>query len=188
MTQISPQFHAVLKRKEFSNSRDLLLLSYKISADLGGMKEQGFEREQGVSYNPRPARLTYILIKDCNISCPITLAAAIICSVQEVKAEALSSYKLPNEVLSLCAEAKRSIHDLVKCSREAKIIAQAVHLDRARHLHQSNLKNDADELQSFLRQTQDFIELGTRETLPCTPHLQHWLKRASRWSANDNDK
>lgn len=113
---------------------------FELALTLGGRLERDYAREDGASFNPRPARVAQILLEDCReVVTPVVLAAAMLCSVDERSAsEVLAQGKaLASPVKKLIKEAKTPLERLAgaSISEEAVCVALAVALDRARHVH-----------------------------------------------------
>ncbi|MEZ4754204.1 MAG: hypothetical protein R3A13_07835 [Bdellovibrionota bacterium] len=100
--------------------------AFKLVIDRGGNTENGLEREDGVNYNPRPARVCEILIKECKeIRLEVLLAALYSCAKNCKEKEEI------NKENSVC-------------------IALAITLDNLRHLHMTDLDDSQVKLELSL--------------------------------------
>ena len=165
-------------------ARDLVAfgLALEVAMQYGGAVELDFERPEGASYNPRPARVALILIKDAGIKKPSVIAAALLASLDvDTFCKTDLSNKFEKDIIEL---ASRSYENIVSLGREdseisqqASLVAASHWFDRVRHLHQSpNL-----ELRRTLYEaTKPYIEL----TAPINPRLSElldaWYKRFER--------
>ena len=100
---------------------------YCSAADLGGNLELDLPREEGVSFNPRIARVVSLVIQECDVTDPAQLRIAVYSCVANDRISAL-----PGDVASELA----SVRD-ASSGRPAWIqgISLALMLDRVRHLH-----------------------------------------------------
>jgi hypothetical protein len=108
---------------------------YAEVADRGGNDELGVVREDGVSFNPRIARLVSLVIQDCDEVTPRVLRATVYSALPD-------DVEVPQEVLSDVADirgASRSSPVWILC------IALARMLDCVRHLHMAELPTDRKE-------------------------------------------
>lgn len=181
MHEPSRQFLSLLTQNTLSNHRNLLLSCYQAAIAEGGLLEHDFIREKDSSYNPRPARIAYILHKNTGIRAPYVLAAGILASVSEKSATVFLKYQLPKEAISLACVAQQDVSELAEVSREAQCIALALRLDRARHFHLSSAVQQENKRTAFLNETQCFIDLAQNAKLPLANELAHWKKQALRW-------
>ena len=102
---------------------------YAQVADLGGNNELGVVREEGVSFNPRIARLVSLMIQDCDEVTPRILRATVCSALAD-------DVEVPQEVLPDVVDiraATPSSPAWVSC------IALAGMLDCVRHLHMTEL-------------------------------------------------
>ena len=100
--------------------------AYLTSINSGGGNEEGLTRKEGASYNPRPARVCEILIKECKENRLEVLLAA----------------------LYSCAPGCNVTEDINKES--SLCIALAITLDTLRHLHMSDLSNKDKKIETDL--------------------------------------
>ncbi len=131
LEQEAPGLFGSLKRS-CSCPEELALLcdSYELSVKHRGKEEVGFTRKEGVSYNPRPARIGAILIKHY----PTNSLSAIQRGILACASELPQRYQ--RSVISI-------LNPSPACSEEELAIAATLCLDDLRHLH---LRSDKDEV------------------------------------------
>ncbi len=118
----------------------MLSVDYQAARQLGGNVEIGLEREVGVSYNPRLARVLSIIAMDVGITDTETIRAALYAAVFDSGLGAEDSdpkYDMgvvPSELRDLVTRAcDRNDPDAKGCS-----IRGTLALDAVRHLHQTS--------------------------------------------------
>lgn len=151
----------------------------------GGEREVGFEREAGVSYNPRPARLVQILIGDCDVRDPVILSGAILACSDEVEKfggeESLKNYV--ETLRRVIARDDEGIEDL-----GVQQIASCLALDYARHYPQVvkyqrergegwNWRKGDLRPEEFLERLGYFQELADRSAPRVGAFIRHWRER-----------
>jgi len=152
----------------------------------GGLEELDFCRDPEVSFNPRPARIALILVQDAGVSSTEVIAAGILASVwpSDNGAEELrESIALP--VAELSRESHCNPLELIERSSKnevnfASIIATSLWLDRARHFHLSEKKNQALDAKEFLEQTESYIKLAESCSERLHTLLSSWFQRVER--------
>lgn len=131
----SPALFGALKRvfcdgdDSHSNYIKLLEKVYSASVANGALEEVELTREPEASYNPRPARVCQILLKEVGESDPAVLAAAMLCCATRLPAHEIvaGSHKL----FSLVAEYPKDVLSAVERVKLALLI------DDIRHIHRS---------------------------------------------------
>ena len=104
-------------------------LDYCAVADRGGNDELGVIREEGVSHNPRIARVVSLVIQDCKEVTPRVLRAAVYGTLPLTQG-------VPPELLPDLV----AIREATPTSPEwAACVALALMLDRVRHLHMADI-------------------------------------------------
>lgn len=151
----------------------------------GGGEEYGFLRQPGVSFNPRPARVALILIGDVGICDAEVLAAAIIATTGErLEGFADGEDSTRDSVKSLARLALLPVSELESLQTEHKhsgaLIALALWLDRARHLHQATSPEVKEGFGSFVGETEAYIALASTVAKPLETLLQAWKARFER--------
>jgi hypothetical protein len=132
-------------------------LDYCEAADLGGNVEFGVAREEGVSFNPRIARVVSLVMQDCDDITPHVLRVA-----------AYSAVPLDEEIPADLRSDVSAVRDVASESPEwIKCIALALMLDRARHLHMADIGCDEKErmLASFASSALLAPDAGSPENL-----------------------
>ena len=157
-TSISPHLYGVASRT-LDEPIDKIGEALETAMKNAGAKEFDFEREEGVNYNPRPARVALILIKDAKVR-----------SIKAIAAGILASVELPFEVES---------------KEEKDIIAVANWLDRARHLHlaeKGKIQEDSvlDFQLEFLKETEEYLKLAKNCSKELFILLDAWKSRFER--------
>ena len=172
----SGQLHKMLADLGPELNRPMVDFCFTTAIEHGGLTERDFVRPAESSYNPRPARVAYILIRDCGITDSETLAAGLLAAVCE--ATLLPTENHPG-VRRLAQQARLAPADLTALAgaTAAKQIAVAVRLDRARHFHLSNPSRN--ELADFLRETEQYIPLAEEVAPRVGMLLGTWFRRFS---------
>lgn len=172
----SPHLDGLLNRlmkKGSLKHRDYQLIdrAFAISMQHSGKEEIDFIREDGVSFNPRPARAALILIKDAKETSAVSIAAIVIASVYETTED----LEFDSAVLDLV---KESLKDTTKIqSKSAALIACSLWLDRARHLHQIAEENREKVWPSFLEMHKNYLELANKHSSSLHILLDAWERR-----------
>lgn len=107
-----------------------LAVDYCVAADLGGNVEVGLTREEGVSFNPRIARVVSLVIQECEPVDLLLLRVAVYSSVPKERAAAI-----PADVASAIGMMGLGAFD---ASPPIQGVSLACMLDQVRHLHMSN--------------------------------------------------
>lgn len=152
--------------------------AFALSLERGGLFEIDFKREEGVSYNPRPARHCHILLSDCGVRDERTLEASLLASTWELNL-------FSTELFSFDADFPRSANLAEEAKQEqpvsanARLIRLAQLLDRARHVH---LSKDPSKLEEVRQKVSFYLELGKLEPSwrlndKLFSLLHAWLKR-----------
>jgi len=134
-----PGISATIDRMFEEEVAERIALDYEAVSDAGGNKEAQIFREEGVSFNPRVARILSIVIQDGGLTGARELRVAMYATVSSVErvSHALSD-ELAGEVRSvLCAQDASS--DWIR------VIRLSLVLDRVRHLHMTNV-DDSEKL------------------------------------------
>jgi hypothetical protein len=129
----APKLFVALKRFLTAQQLDSLAIDYSICAQNGGNFEAGMSREEGVSFNPRLARILSILIHDGRVRDIITLRAALYAGAASGSREG-ANLKVPSELKDAVSQ---------------EVIKGVIALDTIRHLHQTNFSSqERDEILS----------------------------------------
>lgn len=130
---------------------------YCEAADHGGNAELGVAREEGVSFNPRVARVVSLVIQDYDNITPHVLRVV-----------AYSTVPLDGDVPVELRSDVSAVRDVTPESPKwIKCIALALMLDRVRHLHMADIGSDEKErmLTSFGSSAILAPEAGSPENL-----------------------
>ena len=141
LNDISPKFQGILSRLFKSDEQNYLSSALKFSLSKGGAKELGFVREEGVSHNPRPARVSQILIEDARCAEPSSVVAAMLATIDWSKSnvsEALKIFTTREVVIAAQANSIcESPFPLDPKTKQANLVAMSLWVDRVRHFHQT---------------------------------------------------
>jgi hypothetical protein len=135
--------------------------AFRFAMEEGGADELDFTREEGASFNPRPARLAHILIHDGEVRDPAVIVEAILASVP--------GGKRPNSA----ALPRRRLQTV----EESSLIAAVRFLDRARHLHIAEKQGGKVDWEQHVRQGEQLV-MAVREKAPRLSFvLASWCER-----------
>jgi len=129
-----PGFYALLSKLFSLADASEIAGDYGQCAAVGANVEEGFEREEGVSFRPRIARIATILVKEAGIRDVPTVRAAIFAcaAVRGLPVECPE-----RRVREMAAEALGARGEKL-LSPHAYAIAAAVEIDTIRHLHMTS--------------------------------------------------
>ena len=169
----SPGLHNIF-RKLFGKEELLLLENaYALTSAHGGLHEGSVPREEGVSYNPRPARIAQILHRETAcVEADLYVVAMLSCCAPD--AACFLEAEFPKQT-AMCrpvwqqlalpaADVPQTVAEITLCHV----------VDQARHLHMSTLSDD---------DRRNFVHYVTDEVLVCAPQpadsnlsrkLHHW--------------
>lgn len=176
----SPALRGVIRRNFVESDREVIERAFQLALRSGGESEIGFDREEGVSYNPRPARVAQILVGDGGVLNPEAVAAATL-AASDVSEASVRSAGLPEGVVNMLGAVRRRD----STSSESVGIRLAMMLDFARHLHLLPKGRDVlPELEEFWSAWSSVIESG-REPFPRLAQLlENWRLRHERRNIN----
>lgn len=174
---ISPQFFGSIQKLSDEKDQYLLASAFRVALRFGGMNELDFVRSPEVNFNPRPARVAYILYNQCEVRSAPVLAAGVLAAVNENPSSVFESEKLPSAILQLRENALQAPEALYTADSDAQCIGVAVFLDRARHIHLSPKFSDDEFRLGFIAQMRRFHELSQHAKLPLEPYCAAWLKK-----------
>lgn len=138
----------------------------------GGIDEHDFIREAGVSFNPRPARVAIILMKEEGVQDLDILTAAVLSSC----ADKIHNYdNASDEIKSLVSKSMQPASIILEY--KPAVIALANRLDRARQLHRCNLKDASIHWPKFLEENSDYLTLAEKHSKSLSILLSSWEKR-----------
>lgn len=117
---------------------------YCTASDLGGNAEEGLSRDDGVSFNPRIARLVSLVMQDCDRIEPHMLRVAVYSSIADDKTDTT-----PPEVRADVRAVQCASSESPSWIQGVKL---ALYLDRVRHLHMV-VMSDVERM-SYMREVQ----------------------------------
>lgn len=178
ISTISPHLAGKLKGLALNDSDwRVIEACFEKSLRHGGFEELDFERAEGQSFNPRPARLGVILIDNANIYDPMALSAGFL-----LMSSYAPSSSIPEKVMKLLQEARLLPKELIELAEEnsaatSSTLASAAFLDRARQVHRTS---DTSVQKHVYRMSFQYSALA--ET--CSPAISHllvsWQEQFSR--------
>ncbi|MBX7145228.1 MAG: hypothetical protein K1X79_12310 [Oligoflexia bacterium] len=131
----SPALYAILQYA-FPQQLDLLALAYHVAWHNGGQSEAPIVRAEGVSFNPRPARIVSLLLSDGYEKSPLTLCAAFLSYASCPSKAAIPSHLESAWELAQMALINNSSPPLTEAGCRIKLCRE---IDSLRHLHMTNL-------------------------------------------------
>jgi hypothetical protein len=131
---------------------------YQRCAELGGNTEPGLVREEGVSFNPRLARVLSLLVTDGGVRDAGTLRAVLYAAALAVISGA--GLSVPPELVRVVTAVEETSPSLP----EAALIRGVIELDTIRHVHQ--LKCPVAERGAMLAEKEKFLQSGFLTLLP----------------------
>ena len=137
---------------------------YCAASDLGGNAEVGLTRDEGVSFNPRIARIVSLMIQDCESVVPHMLRVAV---YSAISSEVETQEAVPSEVRPDVA-AVRAASD--QSPSWIQGVALALFLDRTRHLHMINM-SDVEKM-SYMAELQASPMLSPQSGAPANLRLK----------------
>jgi hypothetical protein len=150
----SPGLYGSLKKFASAAELEQLEEAFLAAWKLGAGTEAPITRDPGVSYNPRPARIATILIKECQNLAAQEIAACFWISAITRGAE-LPQTDYAGKQLAQQAFAALNDSSLPTLKANALRIAAAVLVDSIRHLHMSSLSDT--ERQAEINHSKRFI-------------------------------
>ncbi len=131
MLNDSPALVVLLSRAFGEGCIDVISGDYERSAVCGGNRElHGLQREEGVSFRPRIARIVTILLQDFGSRDLPTIRAAVLAAGNIEPEDVVEEGRLAELVRASNPASVRSVDP-----DESKAIAVALTLDEVRHLH-----------------------------------------------------
>ncbi len=184
--QYSPHLSFVLARAFPQEALVLFDDAFDAAVKANGMVEEDFEREEGASFNPRPARIALILINDGKVREVNTIASGIIFpSEQSIETNSNKHFSaLPEKIL----EVRNRARDLLQNpesykaneSQAAATVVLASWLDRMRHLRIATAPLPAKSRDDLLQRTEKILtQFGTANS-GIAFLLEVWMKRTLR--------
>ena len=193
MKDYSPHLLGVLQRLDHTPNIAILKRIFTHCLQHGGLLEQDFARESGVSYNPLPARVTLIAINNGGLQLTTELAATMLSSISyrhqltylelekliedsQVAVEVCSLLEYTNLApQALCSSLEQEQTDPKSALCASCIIKLCVRLDRLRHLHLGNMTKES--YRSHKMENLPYLTLASLVSLPLYKLLDRWQKR-----------
>ncbi len=149
----SPSLYGILSRTLSSIELEHVVTAFKDSIEKGSAKEK---REEGLSFNPRPARIAEILIKEANVTSTETISASFYASLYENKINFTSNLS------ANCTSLVNEVHLFLKNESlinnvECKKISLAYCIDYTRRIHIE--KPSENKLNSFFKKVNYLLSL-----------------------------
>ena len=136
-SQECPGLASSITRLYGSEVASQIAQDYCLAADLGGNVEPALTREEGVSFNPRIARIVSLVIQDCEAVSPAMVRVAVYSSVSSEHVESL-----PSDIVSYVKGVNSGSPD---SSSWMLGVSLARVLDRVRHLHMISVAHEQRE-------------------------------------------
>ncbi len=177
----SPNLFGVLSRCNDIEISQKLEFYFALSIKYGGLDELDFKREDGASYNPRPARIALILINDAKIYSEEILCKAFLSTIG-IKALNQNETKEIDTYLNDYNLITSNIDFILEnnYSKELAAIALARHLDRIRHRHLAKENIDSINLINFIEETRKYLKLANFHSKELYTLIEFWLNRRDR--------
>ena len=180
--KLSPHLHSVIQRVFRGDvvAHGLIERSFAHAVEKGGLTELDFRREEGVSFNPRPARVALILLSNAQVTDAEVIAAGILASSDPLDdLKHLEVAERARVLAHAALESPDAIASIDSAIRfEVAIVALARWLDRVRHLHQS--PEASARWSEMLQSTDRYIELAAQTSEPLHTLLLAWRERAAQ--------
>lgn len=195
MPSSSPHLSSVAERIFPQEIAAAVVSTFELTVAWGGKTEHGFSREEGVSFNPRPARIGLIMLNDVGERNDSVVRAAILAAViEQCSDDAIDAfYKLPSgeKVVELARMGILPIDQIESIEGPDRLaagsIACAIFLDLMRHFHQTQLWAATADKTEWLRKVEPYIRLSNQTTPKLTPFFQSWCDRIIRSGAGSSN-
>ena len=190
---LSPQLKGALAR-EWNGDESALALAreaFALAINSGGIKELDFERADGVSFNPWPARIALIVLNDAGETSPLAVLTAVLLPVLLCGGN-FAPFTMPGAAIleqaaaaaNLAAEAPEATLAALDrggdpIARVAAISQCAQHLDRIRHLHQADKGRLREVLPEVLASGEIVLKVASRVAPAIGARIKHWRMRVA---------
>lgn len=186
---ISPHLSYYIERL-FKGIPEILEKSFEFTMEHGGNLELDFQRPEGQSYNPRPARIALIGIKDENIKDLESIQLLLLSSLLENgvylksvgtnliidQISVLSPQRL-NLLATYCDETEL---DCSMLTEEDLKIVLALHVDRMRHSHQGTF----DDIKLLYKNSKIYLNDSKANSLNLHHIITNWCHKMERQFPN----
>jgi hypothetical protein len=181
----SPHLSYYIERL-FGGIPECLEDSFNFTIEHGGMLELDFKRPEGQSYNPRPARIALIGIKDENINSLELIQLLILSSLIEVSENVnaldvnLISKKIniinPTRLLNLQKYANEDEAACTSLDKDDFKILLSLHIDRMRHSHQGTI----DDIKRAFKKSKQYLNNPQASSLRSSLIINNWCEKMQR--------
>ena len=189
----SPHLFGVTERiwPKDTGALAIIALAFHWIIEREGESELDFEREPGVSFNPRPARVGLILINDAKVESAAQVASGILATatagdtITTLSAHAATEL-FPRNILELAQLAQLPTSALLDplpaeampaLAAPAATIACAIFLDRARQLHRMTAESRISTWEECFQISGNYLSLAERHSPPLYTLLKAWERR-----------
>lgn len=155
-------------------------LAFALALQHGGLIELDYQRPEGQSFNPAPARIAQIAICDANVLNPNAIIVALLIFAQKSLTQETVAASFNSKVAEIYATCGKPLkHLLQEPFTDAKVIITCAWLDRLRHLHLAPAQIKSKLLEDAFAKTDEYIQLvhGNADSLVVL--LEAWKTRAS---------
>jgi hypothetical protein len=173
----SPSLYGKVNRI-FGSIPESIELAYTIASENGGNNEIWFSRKEGVSFNPRAARIGIVLLEGEKKTSAEILCSGILSSLLYH----MESYK--NIILNYHSNFKyiADYLDTLNFSKKlhpdnAKVLI-SLFIDKMRHMHLCSAEKE-ERIRKTLKEAEYYIEISEKFFPFYKPFIEHWIKRYS---------
>lgn len=154
--------------------------AFTLAIQHGGLEELDYQRPEGQSYNPAPARIAQIAINDAQRKDPNTIVTSLLIFVSNGLTQEVVAANFNSSVADLYAACCKGPQPLLLTTNiEANILLACAWLDRLRHLHLAPESNKAALHDAAIGQTDEYIQLVRGHADSLVVLLEAWKTRAS---------
>jgi hypothetical protein len=187
----SPNLSGKLKRK-FQGIPDDCNKAYYLASELGGNIELDFVREEGVSFNPRSARVGVILTEGVPHPSIEQLTLGILSTllhkagsfeISQISSQLSEDYKEKFLSLRACFEyiennsiEKEPLYNEESLTEFAQILL-ALFIDDMRHVHLAPLESREEKIGWYLKRAKTYENISKKYSPYYTPFIEKWVDR-----------
>lgn len=191
----SQHLYQVLRRLFPANLLPLFHHVYDFAYSNGGSLEVDFLRLEGTSYNPRPARIALIMLKEASVCDPVAIAASILITIQ-APLKCPPSLDLALDFADHLEDAKVLAHkatsyadnitphsnqifakDISAQDKLTILIALSLWLDRFRHFHQATPSHVSSHKREILNAANSCKLIAERLDSPLAPIIRETARK-----------
>lgn len=144
---------------------------YRAAAKVGALEEAPVVREDGVSYNPKPARVCSILLKECPRYPVRIYGCSFFAVLPQVRLVTVSS-QFQSEVAALS-----TMGDITEAEPAIQNVYLSVFLDQIRHLHMTHFSDQRKRVE-YEKAVAQLLEW---EQLPISSEATRVLTLSKQW-------